>query len=440
MRSFLTIIAVLAILCTPIESRAEPPVLYELLIRPQLDQIWATCGQPGGLRVYYPATLELEASYPINGTPYGMAFSSDGLYLYLGINDPDAGMSYVRCYASSTGQQVSQSNVAGIVMGVICHSNGDVYAVSQNPAADYGYLERFSPISLTLQGTIETGAWPAACESPLDGSILVGTLRAEMGEPPDPWLYSRILRLDPTDLSVLEEIHAGLQPVRFIPAGGKLLIENMGLELGPPGFESLINGLTVYDLQNGSTTFEWFTFPDAVRGSCYEPVTGKWFGWTFDLRQGSTSSSSRLWMICDPDDPQPAVIHEFPDRQILVAVAYPSNSSTIRLVGIDKVSEELFAYETSANAPPVGRFDPVPPAGQAPLTVNFLNYSSDCDGNIVEIQADWNNDGITDETFQGSPGIIEHEFVDPGIYEVKLTVVDDDGATDDWEASIPVIE
>jgi PKD repeat protein len=70
----------------------------------------------------------------------------------------------------------------------------------------------------------------------------------------------------------------------------------------------------------------------------------------------------------------------------------------------------------------------------------LMNHSWDCEGEIVEVLADWNGDEIIDETIEGSPPLIQHDFVDPGIYIVMLTVVDDDGETDDWTTQILVAE
>lgn len=435
----LSLLTVLMLLLASGVVNAEVFLYSDLALRPGTTEVWVSGAEPGVLRVYDRFTLNLVTSYDVDGFSNRLAFDAAGDFLYVLANEPEERKGFARCYDADDGELVSESALMGDTREVIVHSNGVIYATCRH-STEGGYVQRFAPVTLAPGVYARSGNLPMALsECPLDGSIMVGDYRGQGGEAPDPECYSVIRCHDPTDLSVIREYHAGLQHLALLPIDDLLVIDNNGVVVVDPGYEYVIKGLTVFDMTSDQITFEWSTLPDIVRGSCFEPASGKWFGFTFHPHS-KDESVGRLWMICDMSRPSPVLVGEFGSARVIRMVAFPLDSDTVRVVGVNTQSEDLFVYDAPENAPPESAFMPVPPAGQAPLTVDFLNYSSDCDGNIVEIQADWNGDGITDETFQGSPGTIEHEFVDPGIYEVKVTVVDDDGATDDWEASIPVIE
>ncbi len=439
MKIKLSLVSVFVMLLIGDAAVAEGFVNTDLALRPGTTEVWVSGAEPGILKVYDRISLVLVTSYDVDGFPNRLAFDAAGDFIYVLANEPEERTSYVRCYDAEDGELVSESELMGDTREVIVHSSGVIYATCRHPT-DGGYVQRFAPVTLAPGVYARSGNLPMALsECPLDGSIMVGDYRGQGGEAPDPECYSIIRCDDPTDLSVIREYHAGLQHLTLLPIDDLLVIDNTGVVVVDPGYEYLIKGLTVFDMISNSITFEWSTLPDIVRGSCFEAASGKWFGFTFDPHRKDISVG-RLWMICDMSRPSPVLVGEFGSARVIDMVAFPLDSDTIRLIGVNTQSEELFVYDTPENAPPESAFMPVPPAGQAPLTVDFLNYSSDCDGDIVEIQADWNNDGITDEVFQGSPGTIEHEFVDPGIYEVKLTVVDDDDATDGWTGTISVAE
>ncbi|MEM3341854.1 MAG: NosD domain-containing protein, partial [Thermoplasmata archaeon] len=70
--------------------------------------------------------------------------------------------------------------------------------------------------------------------------------------------------------------------------------------------------------------------------------------------------------------------------------------------------------------------------GSAPLTVNFTSTSTDPDGTILSYR--WNfGDGNT-STQQNAT----HTFTQPGNYDVKLTVIDDDGLSASYNRTITV--
>ncbi len=89
-----------------------------------------------------------------------------------------------------------------------------------------------------------------------------------------------------------------------------------------------------------------------------------------------------------------------------------------------------------ANQPPVALFT-FSPANPFPgQTVTFDASSSyDPDGAITAYRWDFDNDGVVDATGQ----VVTHSFSSPGVYTVRLTVVDDRGVTDDEVKTVNVV-
>ena len=87
---------------------------------------------------------------------------------------------------------------------------------------------------------------------------------------------------------------------------------------------------------------------------------------------------------------------------------------------------------TAPNQDPIAAFTPNNTSGTAPLTVSFdASASSDSDGNIVSYAWDF-GDGNT------ATGVNASNTFAAGTYTVKLTVTDDDGATDETTQTITV--
>ena len=409
---------------------------FDMALRPGNTEVWTISAELELMRAYDTGTLNVLFQYTTNGQPVGFAFDAAGNYVYVAENDLDSRVCYVRCYNASDGTLVSETVLSGIAWEVFVHSNGDIYVTSQDPMYD-GYIERFAPLTLTHLATGDTGAWPTAiAESSLDGSILVGSGRmSNTGSPPDIKTFTRITCHDSINLAVVNEYDAGIQQMVMSAVDNLLVIQNYGTLIVDPEYSDLIKGLTIIDLNDGSIQFEWQILPDIVRGSCYETLNSKWFGCTLSSEE---PTGSKLWMICDLNSPEPIRIEEFPANRVVSMVAFPIDPDTVRLIGIDSLNEALWAYDADANAPPEADFTSFPPSGPAPLEVTITNSSFDCDGDIIEIYADWDNDGIPDETIPGSPPVIIHEFTAPGAHIFVLTVVDDDCATDDWTGTVVV--
>ena len=72
-----------------------------------------------------------------------------------------------------------------------------------------------------------------------------------------------------------------------------------------------------------------------------------------------------------------------------------------------------------------------PMSGNAPLDVTFTAAgSSDSDGVIVSYVWDLDGDGVYETDATASGGTAQHTYTDPGSYNVRLKVMDNDGLTD----------
>jgi len=88
---------------------------------------------------------------------------------------------------------------------------------------------------------------------------------------------------------------------------------------------------------------------------------------------------------------------------------------------------------TISNQSPTASFTATPTSGVAPLGVSFnASNSSDGDGSIISYAWDF-KDGST-----GNGQTINHTFSSTGSYNVILTVIDNEGATDSVTKSITV--
>jgi len=100
----------------------------------------------------------------------------------------------------------------------------------------------------------------------------------------------------------------------------------------------------------------------------------------------------------------------------------------------DSTTKSIIVTE-SPNQPPIANFTANPTSGVVPLEVSFNASSSfDSDGFIVSYAWDF-KDGNT-----GTGLTINHTFSSAGSYNVKLTVTDDEGATDSITKTITVTE
>ncbi|RLE36122.1 hypothetical protein DRJ12_04640, partial [Candidatus Acetothermia bacterium] len=88
------------------------------------------------------------------------------------------------------------------------------------------------------------------------------------------------------------------------------------------------------------------------------------------------------------------------------------------------------------NHPPTAVVDASPTTGPAPLTVSLdAGFSHDEDGSIIEYHWEVGDPAATGPL---SGKTAEYTFEEPGTYLVKLTVVDDGGASDSQQIAVVV--
>ena len=99
------------------------------------------------------------------------------------------------------------------------------------------------------------------------------------------------------------------------------------------------------------------------------------------------------------------------------------------------VGEGTTTPPVTGNQSPTASFTATPTSGVTPLVVSFnASTSSDSDGSIISYAWDF-KDGST-----GTGQTINHTFSSTGSYNVKLTVIDNEGATDLTTKTITVTE
>jgi len=76
--------------------------------------------------------------------------------------------------------------------------------------------------------------------------------------------------------------------------------------------------------------------------------------------------------------------------------------------------------------PVIDNFTANPSVGLAPLSVTFTCNAHDEDGSIVRYEWDFDGDNVTDETT--TVNTVTHEYTTSGVYNARVTVVDNDGA------------
>ena len=120
----------------------------------------------------------------------------------------------------------------------------------------------------------------------------------------------------------------------------------------------------------------------------------------------------------------PTVSHTFSsagDYMVVVTVTDNDGDSSLAsfLVQVDA---------PAGNIPPSADVFAVPLSGDSPLAVSFSGAgSTDSDGNIVSYVWDWNDGSAVQNS--GADPTVGHTFTVSGVYDVQLTVQDDDGAT-----------
>ena len=93
---------------------------------------------------------------------------------------------------------------------------------------------------------------------------------------------------------------------------------------------------------------------------------------------------------------------------------------------VDTVPVLVTDPDAPANQQPTAALQVDIAEGDAPLAVNFdASGSSDSDGSIVDYAWDWDGDGLYDSVGESTNAI--HTYTEPGSYDMKLRVEDNDG-------------
>ncbi|MEP0814828.1 MAG: PKD domain-containing protein [bacterium] len=92
----------------------------------------------------------------------------------------------------------------------------------------------------------------------------------------------------------------------------------------------------------------------------------------------------------------------------------------------------------TSNSRPVALGIGSPTSGVAPLDVQFEGWAEDDDGTIEEYAWDFEGDGNFDWTSPADPNV-QHTYTNPGIFNAKFRVTDDQGAWDVDTATIQVL-
>ena len=123
------------------------------------------------------------------------------------------------------------------------------------------------------------------------------------------------------------------------------------------------------------------------------------------------------------------------DRWVKAGETEGTATITVTYKGkIDKI-EVTVSELPPLNQSPIASFTAIPTSGVAPLEVSFdASGSYDPDGNIVSYEWDF-KDGNT-----GSGEIVNHTFSSTGNYNVKLTIIDNEGAVGSTTKTITVTE
>ncbi len=110
-------------------------------------------------------------------------------------------------------------------------------------------------------------------------------------------------------------------------------------------------------------------------------------------------------------------------------------SARLTVTDDDGATDDATIYIVVDNEPPTAVIAADKTSGDAPLTVSFDGTgSTDSDGLIVAYDWDFDDDGTTDATGASASFTYQAE----GTYTARLTVTDDDGATDDATTAISV--
>ena len=148
---------------------------------------------------------------------------------------------------------------------------------------------------------------------------------------------------------------------------------------------------------------------------------------TNNLLQIPLGGSATVGATCLPSGSNQAVVWSVLDPSIAQVdqsgkvTAISVGTTMVKATSVENASIIMDCQvEVFAGAPLIADFGLTNSVGYAPLNVNFYNYST---GNILNYQWDFNNDGTIDSN-SPSP---TYTYTIPGIYSVRLIVIDGQG-------------
>ena len=188
---------------------------------------------------------------------------------------------------------------------------------------------------------------------------------------------------------------------------------------------STTNNITVTEAPNQPPTASFTANPTsgiaplevAFDASNSSDSDGSIISYAWDFKDGSTGSGQ-------------TITHTFSsignyDVELTVTDNEGATDSTTKTITVTEPT----------NQSPIASFTASPTSGVVPLEVSFnASNTSDSDGSIINYQWDF-KDGNT-----GNGKIVNHTFSSIGSYNVKLTVTDNEGATDSTTKTITVTE
>ncbi|WP_282055021.1 immunoglobulin-like domain-containing protein [Maribacter luteus] len=119
-----------------------------------------------------------------------------------------------------------------------------------------------------------------------------------------------------------------------------------------------------------------------------------------------------------------------------VADTYTVTYNVSDVAGNMAIQKTRDVVVSAVNQPPVADGVATPLSGSAPLTVSFKNINStDEDGTIEGVFYDFGDGSTENATY---PSEVSHVYDTPGTYMARMTVTDDDSATDYMEFEIEV--
>jgi hypothetical protein len=413
----------------------------DLVMCPGNDYLWVTQLRPTKLVKYSTSTLLPVLEVDSIGIPAGIGINLSENHLYTVENSDQLNQSLLVCRDISTGlANVAPFQMENIACDVLCHSNGYNYVTSQS-RTESGYIQRFGYMNGEIAAfeSITAPEIPEAmCESPANQMIYVSGMRARAAQVgSQTQIYSTLFKYTPNPLLYANTSIVGLQPIDLHASNDILFIDNAGLSIVDPGYEDLIRSLTLYNMNSSSTIFEWYTYPDVIRGSCFDEPFNKWLG--FRSNPNSMECNSDLYVIDNPYNPSPRLIAGYDDLLITRMLCIPTvDLKFVDLYGINAYNWQIWHETVNVNAPPVATFGIQPGSGPAPLLVEVRNYSFDVDGTVESVFVDWG-----DNTYQfidhNDPEFLQfyHTYNNSATYTMLLIVTDNLG---DSSTQLQVVE